>query len=273
MQLREAADTLGVHYQTAYGWVRQGLLPARKVGRGYEVSDGEVQALATQRELGGEPVREIQVRDWASPADRLYSALVAGDETRARQRMDRLAGGVAVLDLCERVIAPAQRRVGEDWAAGRVSIAEEHRASAICERLIAIYARQAPGRPRGTVVVATPPNERHGLPALMAAACLREDRWIVHHIAVDLPFDEVTRLARKVGADLLVLSSATPDAGRRAMEATRDIATACPGLDVLIGLPGDSLDDLRQFARDLPEEPAVGPRDRPLAPHGNCGTA
>ena len=27
MQLRDAADTLGVHYQTAYGWVRQGTLP------------------------------------------------------------------------------------------------------------------------------------------------------------------------------------------------------------------------------------------------------
>jgi excisionase family DNA binding protein len=29
MQLREAADVLGVHYQTAYSWVRQGVLPAR----------------------------------------------------------------------------------------------------------------------------------------------------------------------------------------------------------------------------------------------------
>ena len=38
MQLREAAEVLGVHYQTVYGWVRQGTLPARKTGRGYEVA-------------------------------------------------------------------------------------------------------------------------------------------------------------------------------------------------------------------------------------------
>ena len=33
MGLRDAAGALGVHYQTAYAWVRQGLLPARKIGR------------------------------------------------------------------------------------------------------------------------------------------------------------------------------------------------------------------------------------------------
>jgi MerR family transcriptional regulator, light-induced transcriptional regulator len=38
MSLREAADALGVHYQTAYGWIRSGELSARKVGRGYAVS-------------------------------------------------------------------------------------------------------------------------------------------------------------------------------------------------------------------------------------------
>src|SRR5438128_1443270 len=81
----------------------------------------------------------------------------------------------------ELVVAPALRRIGDDWAAGKVSIAQEHRASAICERLIALHAGQPGGRPRGRAVVATPPGERHGLPALMAAACLREDRWLVHH--------------------------------------------------------------------------------------------
>jgi excisionase family DNA binding protein len=263
MQLREAADTLGVHYQTAYAWVRQGVLPARKLGRGYEVSDGDVRALAARRQLGDQPSPRIQVHDWAAPADRLYSAIVTGDETQARQRLERLATGVAVLDLCERVIAPAMRRIGDDWGAGRVSIAQEHRASAICERLIALHAAQPAGRPRGTVVATTPPGERHGLPALMAAAILREDRWLVHHLAADLPFTEVTRLARDVQADLVVLSSATVDSGRRAMEATSEIAAACPGLDVLIGLPGDSLDDLRQFARDIREP---GPSQAPAKP-------
>jgi excisionase family DNA binding protein len=257
MQLREAADTLGVHYQTAYAWVRQGVLPARKLGRGYEVSDGDVQALAAQRQLGGEPTPHIQVQDWAAPADRLYAAILAGDETQARQRIERLASGVAVVDLCQRVIAPAMRRIGDDWLAGRVSIAEEHRASAICERLIALHTRQPPGRPRGTAVVATPPGERHSLPALMAAATLREDRWLVHHLSTDLPFAEVTRLAADVSADLVVLSAATPDTGNRAMEATRDISAACPAADVLIGLPGDKLDDLRQFSREL-REPGNG---------------
>ena len=49
MQLRDAAEMLGVHYQTAYAWVREGVLPARKTGRGYEVSEGDVSALAARR--------------------------------------------------------------------------------------------------------------------------------------------------------------------------------------------------------------------------------
>jgi MerR family transcriptional regulator, light-induced transcriptional regulator len=252
MQLREAADALGVHYQTAYGWVRQGLLPARKVGRGYEVSADDVRALAARRDLGREPARDIHVRDYPGQADRLYSAIAAGDETRARHGLARLADGVTLVDLCERVFAPALRRIGDGWAAGQVSIAEEHRASAICERLLAAHAQQPPGRPRGSIVVATPPGERHALPALMAAACLREDRWLVHHLATDLPVAEVTRLALDVRAGLVVLSSATLEGGRRAASAASEITAAHPDLAVLAGRSGDSLHDLLRQARNPP---------------------
>jgi len=58
MQLRDAAATLGVHYQTAYGWVRQGTLPARKTARGYEVSEGDVRDLLAKRAAGAEPPRD-----------------------------------------------------------------------------------------------------------------------------------------------------------------------------------------------------------------------
>jgi len=244
MDLREAAGALGVHYQTAYGWVRQGVLPARKVGRGYAVRDSDVAALAARRRLGRDPLRPIHVRDWAAQADGLYAAIVQGDETLARHRLGRLAGGVTTLDLCAQVIAPALRRVGDDWAAGQISIAQEHRASAICERLLATRSGQPAGRPRGIAVVATPPGERHGLPALMAAACLREDRWLVHHLASDLPVDEVTRLADQVGAGLVVLSSATAETAGQADHARQAITTARPGLTVLTGRPGDRRPDL-----------------------------
>src|SRR5580693_5887098 len=226
MQLREAAEALGVHYQTAYAWVRQGTLPARKTGRGYDVSDDDVSALAERRASGTPPRPEVRVRDWSVQAGRLYDAIVSGDETLARHDFDRLALGVPLIDLCERVISPALRRVGDQWAAGELSIAAEHRASAICERLIAPGLHQPPGRPRGIAVVTTPPGERHGLPALMAAACLREDRWLVHHLAADLPAAEITQMAGQVGAGLIVLSCTTDQAVEQAGAVAAEITQA-----------------------------------------------
>jgi len=251
MQLREAADALGVHYQTAYAWVRQGTLPARKTGRGYEVSDDDVSALAERRASGTPPRPEVRVRDWSVQAGRLYDAIVSGDETLARHEFERLAAGVPLIDLCERVISPALRRVGDQWAAGELTIATEHRASAICERLIAPRLHQPPGRPRGIAVTATPPGERHGLPALMAAACLREDRWLVHHLAADLPVADVIGMAVDTGADLVVLSCATTQTARVARRAAREIGSSAPGLRVLVGRPGDTLTQLRELARGL----------------------
>jgi MerR family transcriptional regulator, light-induced transcriptional regulator len=261
MDLREAAGTLGVHYQTAYGWVRQGVLPARKVGRGYELDDADVRALAARRRVGREPARPIHVRDWEAQAKGLYPVITAGEETQARHRVERLVAGVSLIDLCEHVIAPMLRQLGDEWASGRVSIAQEHRASAICERLIASHTRQPAGRPRGTAVVATPPGERHGLPSLMAAACLREDRWLVHHLASDLPVDEVIQLVGQVGADLVVLSSARSETARRARQAAQAITATRPHLNVLVGRPGDSLHDLVARAAN-PSAVAAGARVR-----------
>jgi excisionase family DNA binding protein len=256
LPLREAADFLGVHYQTAYGWVRQGLLPATKAGRRYQVNVADVHALGAQRAAGTPPRPEVQVRDWQPQADRFYDAIVAGEERLAHARLERLAAGVPFIELCERVIAPALRRIGDDWAAGDVTIAVEHRASAICERLIApLAARQRRGRPRGVAVTATPPGERHGLPALMAAGTLREDHWLVQYLATDLPASEVGRLADDVAARLIVLSAVTEEGADRGATEAAQLAQACPGVLVLAGRPGESLHDLRELSRMLAEGP------------------
>ncbi len=257
MRLNEAADRLGVHYQTAYAWVRGGQLPARKVRRGYEVSEADVRALAEQRAAGRAPAEQIKVRDWPAQADRLYDAIAGGQETQARRVMDRLAGHVSMTDLCDRVIAPALRRIGDGWQAGSISIAREHRASAICERLIASHAGQPAGRPRGIAVVATPPGERHGLPALMAATCLRENRWQVHHLAADLPAAEISAMAAQVGAGLVVLSTACHDTGDAARQVADAVRAAAPAAVVLVGHPGQTLASLAARASEL--DGASGP--------------
>jgi excisionase family DNA binding protein len=248
--LRTAASELGVHYQTAYGWVRQGILPARKNGRGYQVREADVRELSAQRAAGMPPRREVRVRDWDARADVMYEAIAAGNDRLARAQLDRLAAGVPLIDLYARVIGPALRRIGEDWAGGAVTIAAEHRATAICERLVGpLSARQPRGRPRGVAVTGTPAGERHGLPSLMAAGCLREDGWHVHHLGSDLPAGEVSRLAREVGAHLVVLSSASADSARRASQQAAELMSEDPGLRVLAGAPGGSLYQLVELAR------------------------
>ncbi len=49
MNLKLAAVELGVHYQTAYKWVRSGSLAAVRIGSRYEISDDAVAAFQAQR--------------------------------------------------------------------------------------------------------------------------------------------------------------------------------------------------------------------------------
>src|SRR5262249_33091771 len=68
MQLSEAADQLGVHYQTAYAWVRRGELPATKHGWTYQVLDADVAAFAASRSRPRDPEPRVRVRDWPALA-------------------------------------------------------------------------------------------------------------------------------------------------------------------------------------------------------------
>jgi excisionase family DNA binding protein len=50
LDLADAARRLGVHYQTAYRWVREGELRAVKVGKRYRVQRRDVEGLARRRQ-------------------------------------------------------------------------------------------------------------------------------------------------------------------------------------------------------------------------------
>lgn len=81
LTLQEAADELGVHYMTAYRYVRLGLMDADKIGGTWEVMPDAVAAFRA-----GSVRSPVAVGERAPWSERLESRLVAGD---ADHRSDR----------------------------------------------------------------------------------------------------------------------------------------------------------------------------------------
>jgi len=253
IDLQEAARRLGVHYQTAYRWVREGRIPAVRVRGRYELEISDVDAYARERDAPSPATVRGGRREWGRSADRLLAALCDGDERTATEVVSRLhAQGESTLDVLSRVVVPAMAGIGDRWAAGELSVAHEHRASEVVSRLLVGIDQRRPGRPRGTVVVTAPPGEHHGLPVDMAAAVLREDGWNVELLGRDMPADALHGFVTSIAPDLVVLTVTTPAAAAAADAISHDLNDA--GHDVLVGEPGRTLSDLVQGARAVRAE-------------------
>lgn len=204
LTLREAAEELGVHYMTAYRYVRLGLLPAVKAGAEWQVARAD---LAEFRK----PAQTSQ-RAGARWDRRLEARLLGGDLVGSWAVVEAaLAGGIELADLYDRAITPALRSIGEKWQRGEVSIADEHRASAIAQRVLGRLSHRMVrrGRSRGTLVVGTAPGERHGLPVQIVADRLRLGGWDVIDLGCDLPAESFVESVAAAGPVSAIIVSCT----------------------------------------------------------------
>lgn len=249
LDLQQAADALGVHYQTAYRWVRSGQLAAKLVGGQYVVTRDDLDALERSRRTPRTPPQPSKKRlDRA--AERMYEALLGGDEQGARKVASRLVeDGTPMTDLIQEVLVPPLCRIGEQWHCGELTVWAEHRASAIVERLLGEFAPNPRGRRRGTAVVAALSGDHHALPTMMAAAALRDDNWHVQHFGADLPPDEVVQYCDGHGVTVAVLT-VTNLAVRQLAETTAERLRA-NDTSTIVGGPGRTLDELVGLAREI----------------------
>jgi methanogenic corrinoid protein MtbC1 len=247
VDLQSAADELGVHYQTAYRWVRTGQLPARLVNGRYEVARHDITAMSSRRAAPREPTPPTTKR-MARTAERVHDALVHGDESSVRRLVRGLVDeGATIVDVIQEVLVPPLVRIGADWHDGRLTIWVEHRASAIVERLLGELSPNPRGRRRGTAMVAAVSGDHHSLPTSMAAVVLRDDNWSVEHLGANMPPDELVRFCAEHDIDVAVLSSTNAETATLAADTARRLRDA--GTPVVLGQPGRTLDDLVVEAR------------------------
>lgn len=238
LTLQEAADALGVHYMTAYRYVRLGLLDATKVGSVWQVPGVEVARLLEER--GGDGERRTGGRGQPAPwAARLEARLRAGDERGSWGVVEAaLSAGAEPQEVYLDLLVPALRGIGDAWEAGDIDVGVEHRASVIVMRLIG---RLGPrfnrrGQTRGTVVLGAAPGDTHGLPTALLGDLVRSAGFAVLDLGADVPVDAFVRAAQ--AAERLVavgIAVTTPgnDAAVRAL--TTALRRALPDVPVLVG--------------------------------------
>ncbi len=247
IDLQTAADELGVHYQTAYRWVRNGKLRADLVGGRYLISRQDLELVDAGRRtpMPPPPPRPKRI---ATSATRMHQALLDGDEPTARAIVRTLLSeGSSIPGAVQDVIVPPLVLIGQAWRDGRLTIWVEHRASAIVERILGEIAPNPRGRRRGTVVVASVSGDHHSLPTSMAAVTLRADNWHVEHLGADMPPDELVRFCAEHDVDVAVISSTNPDTAELAAETAERLREA--GTPSVLGGPGRTLDDLVDMVR------------------------
>lgn len=139
-----------------------------------------------------------------------------------------------LLDL----IAPVQARVGDEWAANRISVAQEHAATAINDRVITLTADAGlplpdTARRRGRVTVACVDGEWHALPARLLAEVLRLRGWQVDFLGAHTPTPHLVRHLHHQVPDVVALSSSIPTN----LPVAHAALTACQavGAPVLVG--------------------------------------
>lgn len=236
LSLHEVAAMLHVHYYTAYGYVRKGLLPGWKKGRSWWVKRSAVEdfvsrkAAPTAASVGTDASTTGRGRRGSAEwAERLEARLIDGDEAGARKVLESALGsGHDLMRLFLDVLSPAMSSIGARWRAGELDIYVEHRASNLCLSLMhqigSRFVRR--GVSKGEVLMGAPTGEQHGLPVTMAAILVRSEGWAVHDLGVGIPPADFASAARRCDDLVAVCVGVTMPA---VLPAARETTTAVRG--------------------------------------------
>ncbi|WLQ42162.1 cobalamin-dependent protein [Streptomyces laculatispora] len=183
--------------------------------------------------------------------DQLWAAVSARDEFGAADIVfAALDGGLAAETVLLDLIAPVQATVGAEWAANRLSVAQEHAATAISERVIAALAHHPATRTTaslGRITVACVDQEWHVMPARLLAEVLTLRGWQVDFLGAQVPTPHLIAHLHRSGADAVALSSSISTR----LPAAHAAITACQAIGVPVLVGGAAFGPDGRYARLL----------------------
>ena len=168
----------------------------------------------------------------------LLEALIAGDETRARELIeDSISKRWAPATIYLNLVAHSMTEIGALWHRGELNISTEHRATQIAFRLLAHVKNSYPdGSKTGLrAIVSGVAGDTHLGGALIFADLLRFDGWDVDFLGTDTPSDAILEMVQSTDPDLLCLSVTLPDQVGAAAETAKIVKSTAPSTTIIVG--------------------------------------
>lgn len=192
---------------------------------------------------------------WKSVYEAFLRSLIDGDRAAGLEIARNSVSSLSQLnDFYIGVIQPAMYEIGSMWENGDISIAREHLASALINRIMAMQYLEimAPGEKTGkTAVVTSATNEFHEIGATMVANSLEADGWKVDYLGANTPVMELLDFVANTNPDLLAVSSSMPFNLESIRDIIREIRTWPTEKQPFILAGGMSFTSLPDLARQL----------------------
>jgi hypothetical protein len=190
---------------------------------------------------------------------RLRSALDGFEESPAHTELDRLLSAFGTETVVTEVILPYLRELGERWACGEATVAQEHFSSAVVHGRLVGLARgwDAGFGPRALLACA--PGELHTLGLVCFALLLRGEGWRVTYLGADTPLSDLAAAAGAIEPAAVVVSAVDGGRFRAAGGALRAAARSAP-----LAIGGAGADDGAAGATGalrLDEDPRTAARE------------
>jgi methanogenic corrinoid protein MtbC1 len=138
----------------------------------------------------------------------LEAILVGNRRSAAAILENALTSGRTVLDLYTHVVQEALYEIGRQWQANQITVADEHRATAITQYVLAqlYHLVPPPAQNRGRVVIAAVQGEHHQVGSLLVSDALEADGWDVTFLGASTPCESIVKMVGTYRPHVLGLS-------------------------------------------------------------------
>lgn len=135
------------------------------------------------------------------------------------------------------VAQPAMYEVGILWEKGKISVAAEHLATAITNRVLSglLFTIDLPEPTKSPIVVTCATSEYHQIGPWMVSVALEADGWDVDYLGVDTPPTAMIDMIRERGHKVVLISVTMPYNITPAQELVALIKKECPDIRVIVG--------------------------------------